>query len=351
MIDRLLDAMGWDIRDPDEVQLEYPTVDGKFVDYALKLNKKATLLIEAKALDDPLLDVKAITQVAGYSANDGIVWCILTNGLKWRIYRSVEKCSAPEKLMFEVCLDPDESEGMTIQQIARQMWRFSPEELAKGTLDTLGEQTFTDGKVRKALQKLIIAPPRSLLNLLSKTVDGDNLTIKQIRNSLTRIASDATFLESPAVPAETVATAFMEEQRVANVTKKSRQGEKNKKTKSSVTEEHHVTDKPREIVQLYRALDRICFSFSSGNVVKRYMAKSINYEINKSCFCSVHLRRSGLRVWLRPKYKEIAQPPTFARDVASVGHWGVGDLELRICTRSELDESAPLIRKSFESRK
>ena len=77
VIDPLLEALGWDVRDPDEVQLEYPTVDGKFVDYALKLNKKAVLLVEAKALDDPLADVKAITQVVGYSANDGIVWCIL----------------------------------------------------------------------------------------------------------------------------------------------------------------------------------------------------------------------------------------------------------------------------------
>jgi len=40
-------------------------------------------LLEAKALDDTLDDVKAITQVVGYAANDGIVWCILTNGIKW----------------------------------------------------------------------------------------------------------------------------------------------------------------------------------------------------------------------------------------------------------------------------
>ncbi|MCP4712546.1 MAG: hypothetical protein GY869_28305, partial [Planctomycetes bacterium] len=80
IIDPLLQALGWDVRDPDEVQLEYPTIDGKFVDYALKINRKPVLLVEAKALDDPLNDVKATTQVVGYAANDGIVWCILTNG-------------------------------------------------------------------------------------------------------------------------------------------------------------------------------------------------------------------------------------------------------------------------------
>lgn len=50
VIDPLLEVLGWDVRDPDEVQLEYPTVDGKSVDYGLKLNRKCVLLVEAKNL-------------------------------------------------------------------------------------------------------------------------------------------------------------------------------------------------------------------------------------------------------------------------------------------------------------
>jgi len=59
IVDPLLEALGWDVRDPDEVQLEYPTVDGKSVDYALLINRKAALLVEAKPLDDALNDVNA----------------------------------------------------------------------------------------------------------------------------------------------------------------------------------------------------------------------------------------------------------------------------------------------------
>ena len=59
-VDQLLGSLGWDVRDPDEVELEYPTIDGKAVDYALKINKKPVILLEAKALDDPLDDVKAV---------------------------------------------------------------------------------------------------------------------------------------------------------------------------------------------------------------------------------------------------------------------------------------------------
>ena len=64
-IDPLLQALNWDVRDPDEVELEYPTVDGKSVDYAMKINRKVVLLLEAKQLEDPLDDIKSITQVIG----------------------------------------------------------------------------------------------------------------------------------------------------------------------------------------------------------------------------------------------------------------------------------------------
>lgn len=62
-------------------------------------------LLEAKQLGDVLDDVKSITQVVGYAANDGIDWCVLTNAVRYKVYRASEKASAPEKLLFEVSID------------------------------------------------------------------------------------------------------------------------------------------------------------------------------------------------------------------------------------------------------
>lgn len=350
VIDPLLEALGWDVRDPDEVQLEHPTVDGKSVDYALKLNRKPVLLVEAKALDDPLNDVKAITQVVGYAANEGIVWCVLTNGITWRVYRSVEKCLAPDKLMFEVSLDTKESEGMTVHQIARQMWRFSSEEMAAGTLDALGEQTFSDAKVRKALKTLMSDPPRTFLNLLRSASGDDNLKPQSIKESLSRIAGEeGTY--GPITPVYKLAR----REPAKNATKRSQgarkawESRRAKKSESSDDETHHISGKAQEAIELYRAVDNLCLSFSSDGISKRYLAKSINYEHNKRCFCSVHILQSGLRVWLRLKYDRLNTPPSFVRDVSKIGHWGVGDVELRISNRPELDEAADLIRSSFDS--
>ncbi|HEY1378715.1 MAG TPA: type I restriction endonuclease, partial [Gemmataceae bacterium] len=248
-VDPVLEALGWDVRDPDEVQMEYPTVDGKSVDYALKINGKPVLLVEAKPSNDTLSDVKDVTQTTGYAANDGIVWCVLTNGVRWRVYRSIEKCPAPEKLMFEVSYDPADLKGLGLQQVAEQFRRFSREEMAKGTLDALGEQTFTDGKVRKALQHLIADPPRVLLKLVRSAAGDMGLKPQAVKESLTRVFHG--FVTSQPAPAhDTVA-----KRRVAAL-----KSWKTRKSKSSTgyLESMHTDGKPLEVLELYRRLDQFC---------------------------------------------------------------------------------------------
>lgn len=346
IIDPLLEALGWDVRDPDEVELEYPTLDGRSVDYALKLNKNPVLLVEAKSLDDALEDVKAITQVVGYAANNGIVWCILTNGILWRVYRSVEPCAAPEKLMFEVNIDPRGPEAMTVEQVARQMWRFSRAEMARGTLDTLGEQIFTDGKVRKALERLMHDPPNKLLKLVRDTVGDETLSLPRIKQSLARIATQlpqfAGDLSGLAIEgAEASKPDRSAPARTARRTRKAKHGER------QYDEAHHLSGKPQEAAALYRAIDAFCMSLEPSAVTRRYLAKTVNYDYASRSFCSLHVLHSGLRVWVALKFRDIESPPAFARDVAHVGHWGIGDVELRISDLSQCDQAREVIRRSF----
>ncbi len=347
VIDPLLEVLGWDVRDPDEVQLEYPTVGGRSVDYGLKLNRKCVLLVEAKAFDDPLTDVKAITQIVNYANSDGIVWCILTNGLTWKVYRSIENCPAPDKLMFEVSIDPRDSEGMSVQQIAQQMWRFSREEIAKGTLDTLGEQTFTDGKVRKALDTIMVSAPRSFLNVVRDATGDHSITPQQVKESLSRIWRGTT--DDAPIPADGSPDTGRSLGDRSEAAKRAWHTRRTAKSKSPYDEAHHVSDKPKEAIELYRAVDRLCLSLSPGSIAKRYLAKCIAYDRGKRAFCSIVIQKNGLRVWLQLKYSRVVNPPAFARDVSNVGHWGSGDFELAISSLPQLEQAAPLIRESFDA--
>jgi len=187
IIDPILGSLGWSVRDLKQVDEEYPTVDGKSVDYALLVNGAVALLVEAKPLADPLADVKAITQVVGYATNDGVAYCILTNGIKWQVYCSMEQCPAPDKLMFEVSLDPSATTDSALPQLAERMWSFSREGVLKRALDGIRERTFVDGRVRTALDALMRSAPRAFLNLVTKQMDDPSLSDQRVKDAIARV--------------------------------------------------------------------------------------------------------------------------------------------------------------------
>lgn len=327
-IDPILGALGWDVRDPEDVQLEYTTIDGKSVDYALKINEEPVLFIEAKPIGDPLDDVKSITQVISYAANAGIDWCILTNGVTYKVYRSTERAEAPDKLLYQISIDPKDSEGMSIQQVAGLFSRFSQDAIAKGMLDEIGEQIFITAKVRKALDKLFMEPPSTLVRLIRRTIGDETVKPSQIRGALKRL-----WTEPPEVP----------------ITPAHPPGVKRPKVRRrEYTEPHHTQDKPQEVVELFRTIDKSCLELDPGRVQRKYLAKYVRYSHDKNIFCCVHLQKSGLRVWLKLDYSDLESPPEYARDVSRVGHWGVGDVELGIDNLEKLQHAKVLIHKSFE---
>jgi hypothetical protein len=333
-VDPLLQSLGWDIRDPDELELEYPTIDGKSVDYAAKINRKPVLFIEAKALNDPLTDVKAITQVVGYAANAGVEWCILTNGINYKVYHSTEKAEAPNKLLFEISLDPKETEGMSIQQVAEQFARFSRDSMAKGLLDEIGEQIFTTGKIRKALDKLFMDPPNTLIKLIRSTLEDDSIKPVQIKKALKMLWIQPSEKEIPSTYKHTKKPVPSSESKV-----------------KEYNEEHHLNGKPQEVVELFKTFDKFCRELDPRGVQREALKHYIKYTHGNNIFCCVHIHKSGLRVWLKLNYSDLESPAEYVRDVSNIGHWGVGDVELTIDSLERFQNAKNLIQKSFEENK
>ncbi|KUK83062.1 MULTISPECIES: DUF5655 domain-containing protein [Petrotoga] len=333
-IDQLLEALGWDIRDPDEVELEYSTIDGKSVDYAAKINRRLVLFIEAKALNDPLTDVKAITQVVGYAANAGVEWCILTNGINYKVYHSTEKTEAPEKLLFEISLDPKETEGMSIQQVAEQFARFSRDSMAKGVLDEIGEQIFTTGKIRKALDKLFMDPPNTLIKVIRSTLEDDSIKPAQIKKALKTLWSQPSETEIPSTYRYTKKPVPSSESKV-----------------KEYNEEHHLNGKPQEVVELFKTLDKFCRELDPKIVQRETLKHYIKYKHGNNIFCCVRIHKSGLRVLLKLNYSDLESPAEYVRDVSNIGHLGVGDFELTIDSLQRFQNAKSLIQKSFERNK
>ncbi len=336
-IDPMLQVLGWDVRDPEEVQLEYPTIDGKSVDYAPKINRKPVLFIEAKPLNDQLVDVKAITQVVGYAANAGVEWCILTNGITYKVYRSTEKAEAPDKLLFEVSIDSKESEGRSVQDIAVQFARFSRDAMARGVLDEIGEQVFTTGKIRKALDKIFLDPPGSLIKIIRSALGDESIKPVQIKSALKRLwAQSSEIVIPPKYQGEG-------QEPIKRRIKLPRGKEYN--------EEYHLKGKPREVLELFRTVDKFCKELDPVTIQRKHLAKYISYMHGKATFCCVHILKSGLRIWLKLNYSSVKNPPGFVRDVSKIGHWGVGEVEVGIDSLEKLEVAKSFIRQSFEENK
>jgi len=186
-VDPLLQALGWDVRNSDEVELEYPTIDGKSVDYALKINHEPILFIDAKPLNNSLTNVKSINKLINYAANAGVEWCVLTNGVTYKVYQITDGVRAPDSLLFEISLDPEKTEGMTIKEVAEQFARFSKDAIARGSLKEIGEQISTTVKIKKALSKIFTEPPNTLIRLIHSTVGDNKIKPIQIKKALKRL--------------------------------------------------------------------------------------------------------------------------------------------------------------------
>lgn len=251
--------------------------------------------------------------------------------MKYKVYKASENVSAPDKLLFEVSIDPRDSKGLTLEQIARQLTRLSRDSLAEGVLDRLGTEIFTTGKVRKALDRLFVDAPASLIRLIRKNMGDDSVTPSQIRQALGRIWDAGAAAAPPTVVMKTVVQDDPTKRRPV----------------SKYTEGHHTDGKPTEVVELYRGLDRLCQDLAPGQVTRAYKAKYVSWSLGKRIFCCAHLQQGGLRVWVKLSPKTLDATISFARDVSKIGHWGVGDVELSIDGVERLHDAEPFIQKSF----
>ena len=190
LIEPLLEALGWDIRDWDEVHREYrgKSVDSP-VDYALKIMRTPRLFLEAKGLGEDMADRKWVAQVLGYATVAGVEWCVLTDGDEWRFYNSTAAVDAEEKLFRRVRLsDGNHDDALaTLLLLAR-------DNIEGNLLEPLWAAHFVDRRVKQALLDMLGSRDKGLVRLIHRKVP--KLQPKQITESLGRLEVR---LDSPAV--------------------------------------------------------------------------------------------------------------------------------------------------------
>ena len=181
LINPLLDCLGWNLQDIDEVRNEYRyQAKSNPVDYALFLMGDPVLFVEAKPLRTSLDDHKWISQTIAYAVEAGVEWCVLTNGDEYRLYNAHALVDTQGKLFRTIQLSDQDRENLTVETLDL----LSKEKMKEKQLSIFWKAHFVDRNVKSALEGLVYNHDESLVRLLKKRTRG--LKKGDILNSLKR---------------------------------------------------------------------------------------------------------------------------------------------------------------------
>jgi len=112
-------------------------IRGTYCDLAIKIDEKIHFLIECKAIGLELKDAH-LKQSIDYGANKGIQWVILTNGIKWNVYKIRFEQPINYDLVFN--LDFENIDGKNDRDL-EMLYVLSKEGLEKNARDELYDKT------------------------------------------------------------------------------------------------------------------------------------------------------------------------------------------------------------------
>jgi len=113
------------------------------------------------------------------------------------------------------------------------------------------------------------------------------------------------------------------------------------------TEEDLFENKPSEIVNLYQNLkELILLDFDDIEIVitKLYMV----FKVNKKIIVSVVLLNKSLKTYINAK--RLNDYKNSCKDVSNLGHWGVGDWELKLNSDDDFDYFMELFKQAYDEK-
>lgn len=330
LIEPVLRGLGWDTEDLDAVQREVKVYEGTYLDYALLITGGTKLYVEAKGIAEKLDDKKFIAQTVNYANNDGVVWCVLTNGVQYRVYKTNEPVQMDQKLLFEVDLRED---SQSMPDRLRQLRTLSRDAVTAGELDALGERVFTDTRIRAALSKLATDPPAEFEQMLHDRLGHPSVAPDNLRRSLLRVL-DGDQEDRPRPVVE-------------HKGKTKPVGPAKPPTGKEYPLEHHLGGKSSLIRELFEAVDDIPASLG-GDVTRRTKKMYVGYYRGKRSFLTVQTQKSRLLLYLSlDPHSTKPWNEGVMRDVRGIGHYGMGHLEYSFTDPDQLADVRALIQAAY----
>lgn len=334
LIEPMLAALGWRTSDLDEVIREWRVYDNTTLDYALMVGDKPGLYLEAKAISKNLDDKQSIAQAVNYANNDGVPWCVLTNGLTWRVYKTNEPVAMEKKLLLEVDL-ADVAAG-SAADAANSLQLLSRDSIRDGGLDRWGERVFTDTRVRQALSELARDPPSAFIEAILGAMGKPEVADEHLKESIARV------FDSQIGAANEKSTGLHPGAPTPPTAKPAAGG------KQEYPLSHHLEAKPIAIVDLFERLDEYGRSLGA-DVSRRIRKQYVGYFRGKKSFFTLEVQRQRIIVYLAldPPAIQDHWASDAMRDVTEIGHFGMGNTEYSVRDAGHVQSVRHLIKLAY----
>lgn len=325
LIRPFFEGLGWDFSNFKEVIPEASDQAGKRPDYSFYLNGKAKLLLEAKALSDPLTDQRMITDKLNYCSNQNVPLLVITNGDLYRIYYSQLKGIGMDKLLAEFTISGEWDESL-VSKLSRQA--FTEDDLV-----TYARSLFILTNIKDAVETMFSSPPRRFINDLNEVVKsklGHKFGTDEVKTALEYFSVDLNLdqLEVEANGSESNGASTIETWVVAD------------------------QFKDNEWVESRRLYDELLAKLKAKGLeltekpTKLYIGLWVN---NKRSFCQIRGQKTGLKLWINLEMDDLSeQEALLVRDVSKIGHWGMGNIECVFKNIAELDKVVAMIKKAYQ---
>ncbi|WP_446666409.1 DUF5655 domain-containing protein [Flexivirga sp. B27] len=117
---------------------------------------------------------------------------------------------------------------------------------------------------------------------------------------------------------------------------------------STKTATEYLAQSSTELQDLYEAVEAFCIALGD-DVTKKTLKNYFAFRRLKNFACvEVHPQTRNLLVYLKVNPDSITLEDGFSRDVRSIGHFGTGDLELRMRGPEDMQRAQGLIERSYE---
>ena len=198
----ILNALGWDSADPQQLVPEFPIPGRGRIDFALfTLGQRPTVFIEVKGVG---LTFEGDRQLFEYAFHEGVPFCVLTDGRQWSFYLPSGQGSYDDRRVYRLQLDdrdPAECARILTRYLARERVRDGSAlaDAQRDYRDAAGRRQAV-AALPRAWAELVTAPHELLIETVGSKAEalcGFKPSLSDVAAFLAQLVPGSSMIMSP----------------------------------------------------------------------------------------------------------------------------------------------------------